>query len=350
MNITEINHLIHTLNEDELFYREYQEKKRNPRIFNQYLKSLDRTALRNKKLIVPEFPETMPPSKLSVQYYPGEGTISVRKHNCFTPVFKHSHDFFEAFYVMEGMCTHDISGKNQTLYTGDFCIVPPGVEHTVSVQDTSIIITMIYTREAIANAFRNPTLHRNNVLTDFFLKSIYIKDVNDYLIFHTGNDEHIKNIVLEMMMECSNQFPEYEQILVSLNGIFFANMMRYYSNSVEYPKFLGRTSSIAYGIVTFIQENHRTVKLSDVAHKFHYTPEHTSRFIKEVTNMSFSELLYKYRMEHAETLLKDTSLPIADVAYEIGYENAETFNKIFKKHYRCTPTEYRRKKREAERW
>lgn len=344
MNITEINHMIHSLNEDELFYQDYQEKKRNPRIFNQYLKSLDRTALLNKKLIIPEFPETLPPAKLSAKYYPNEGNMSVRKHNCFTPVFRHSHDFFEAFYVMEGMCTHEISGKKQILYTGDFCIIPPGVEHTISVQDTSIIITMIFTNETIANAFRNPTLHQNNILTEFFLKSIYIKDVNDYLIFHTGNDEKLKDIVLEMMAECINEFPEYEQMLTSLNGIFFANIMRYYSHSVEYPKFSDRTSSIAYGIISFIQENHRTVKLVDVAQKFHYTPEHTSRFVKESTGMSFTELLCKFRLEHAESLLNDTSLQIADIAYEIGYENAETFNRVFKKHYNCTPTSYRRQR------
>lgn len=344
MNIAEINHMIHSLNEDELFYQEYQEKKRNPRIFNQYLKSLDRTALLNKKLIIPEFPETLPPAKLSAKYYPDDGNMSVRKHNCFTPVFRHSHDFFEAFYVMEGMCTHEISGKNQKLYSGDFCLIPPEVEHTISVQDTSIVITMIFTNETIANAFRNPTLHQDNILTEFFLKSIYIKDVNDYLIFHTGNDEKLKDIILEMMAECINQFPEYEQMLTSLNGIFFANIMRYYSHSVEYPKFSDRTSSIAYGIISFIQENHRTVKLVDVAQKFHYTPEHTSRFIKESTDMSFTELLCKFRLEHAESLLTDTSLQIADIAYEIGYENAETFNRVFKKHYNCTPTSYRRQR------
>lgn len=180
------------------------------------------------------------------------------------------------------------------------------------------------------------------MLSDFFLKNIYIKDANNYLIFHTGNDNNMRELVCQMIVESSSHFPEYEQILSSLFGLFFANLIRYYESSIEFPSFTGKAASVAYGIITYIQENHKTVTLSEVAKKFHYTPEHTSRFIKSITGKTYSDLLMEYRMQHAVSLLTDTSLPIIDISYEVGYENVETFNKVFKKKFSCTPTAYRR--------
>lgn len=342
MNLPEKIQALHTLNEDELFYKNYQSKKRDPRLFEQYLKSLDKNEIKRRHLLIPEFPDTMPPPILSENYYKDHIGLRVSKHNCYSPAFRHSHEFFEAIYVLEGTCEHIINNKTRTLYTGDLCLIPPGVEHTISVQDTSIIISMSMLKKTVANVFSNPLLHKKNILADLFMKNIYIKDSNNYLIFHTGNDDLLRQLAYQMVLETDNRYPEYEEILSFLHGIFFANLIRYYESSVEYPSHSGKSSAVAYDIVSYIQENYKTVSLKQIAEKFHYTPEHTSRFIKEMTGKSFTELLLSFRMDNAVSLLKDTRMPIADIAYEVGYENVETFNRMFKKTYSCTPTAYRR--------
>ena len=180
------------------------------------------------------------------------------------------------------------------------------------------------------------------MLSDFFLQNIYIKDANHYLIFHTGNDEDMRSILLDMILETRNQYAEYEAVLYSLFGVFFAKLLRYYENTIEYPEFSDRNSSLAYGIITYIQENYKDITLSRVAEKFHYTPEYTSKFIKQTSGKTFSELLTQIRMEQAAKLLKNTALSIGDISYNIGYENPETFIRNFKKMYKKTPAIYRR--------
>ena len=343
MLLSELTQELYTLNISEQFYKTYQEKKRSPRQFQQFLSTLDRGFLHEHNLIIPEIPATIPPSMKDNYSHvqPGFG-IAVEKHNCYTPPFPHRHSFFEAFYVYEGTCEHDIEGKHQVLSTGDFCIIPPGIEHTISVQDQSIIIVMILSRSVLENVFANPVYHRNNMLSDFFLQNIYIKDANHYLMFHTGNDEDMRSILLEMMLETRNKYGEYEAIIYSLFGVFFAKLIRYYENTIEYPEFSDRTSSLAYGMFTFIRENYRDITLSRVAEKFHYTPEYASKFIKQTSGKTFSELLLQIRMEHAANLLKNTTLAVGDIAYDIGYENPETFIRNFKKMYKKTPAVYRR--------
>jgi 2-isopropylmalate synthase len=48
------------------------------------------------------------------------------------------------------------------------------------------------------------------------------------------------------------------------------------------------------------------------------------------------------RLKRAKTLLKDTGKSIETVAGEIGYENVEHFNRLFKKTYGITPAQYRK--------
>lgn len=343
MILSELMQELHTLNFSEQFYKTYYEKKRSPKQFQQFLNSLDRDFLEEHHLIVPEIPGTIPPSmRDEYSYVQSDSGILVQKHHCYTPPFAHRHTFFEAFYVYEGSCEHDIEGRHQTMTMGDFCIIPPGVEHTISVQDQSIVIVMILSRAALENTFANPVYHRKNGLADFFLQNIYIKDANHYLIFHTGNDESMRSILLDMILESTNQYAEYEAVLYSLFGVFFAKLIRYYENTCEYPEFSDHRSSIAYGIITYIQENYKDITLSRVAEKFHYTPEYTSKFIKQTSGKTFSELLMQIRLEHAANLLKNTALSVGDIAYDIGYENPETFIRNFKKKYKKTPAVYRR--------
>ena len=48
------------------------------------------------------------------------------------------------------------------------------------------------------------------------------------------------------------------------------------------------------------------------------------------------------RLKRAKTLLKDTGKSIEKIAEEIGYDNVEHFNRLFKKTYGMTPVQYRK--------
>ena len=47
-------------------------------------------------------------------------------------------------------------------------------------------------------------------------------------------------------------------------------------------------------------------------------------------------------MKHAVSLLKSTSLPVLEIAYQVGYVNTENFIRTFRKRYQTTPTGYRK--------
>ena len=343
MNQIELMQELHSLNESELFYRSYHEAQKNPAEFSRFIASLDVNDILEHHYIVPELPETMPPS-MKDEYFFNSTDIGIvlQKHNCYTPAFKHFHTYFEAFYVYEGTCQHEIAGNSRMLRMGDFCIVPPGTTHTISVQDRSIIIVMILSSEVIENVFKNPAYYKQNPLAEFFMKNIHFASDNNYLMFHTGNDQELKEIIIQMMLESINKYQEYDAILYSQFAIFFAKLIRYYEGTIETPLTNSRNSELAYSIVTYIQENHDHVTLEDVASYFNYTPEYTSRLIKKITGDTFMNLLTNSRMKHAVSLLQSTRLSVAQIANQVGYENTENFIRTFRKKYNMTPSAYRK--------
>ena len=61
-------------------------------------------------------------------------------------------------------------------------------------------------------------------------------------------------------------------------------------------------------------------------------------------NMSPQEFLMNFRMEKAASLLCDTQSPINAIAYEVGYVDALSFSKAFKRRYGMSPSEFREKR------
>ncbi len=70
-----------------------------------------------------------------------------------------------------------------------------------------------------------------------------------------------------------------------------------------------------------------------------------SQVINEKFDMSFFELIAKYRIDEAKTILadkKNEKLTIIEVGEIVGYNSKSSFNQAFKKHTGITPSEYRK--------
>ncbi len=65
--------------------------------------------------------------------------------------------------------------------------------------------------------------------------------------------------------------------------------------------------------------------------------------------MTPMEFLTNQRLEYAEQLLYNEEKMITDISYHVGFHSVGYFTKKFKKKYKISPTEYRKKMVEDER-
>ena len=94
-------------------------------------------------------------------------------------------------------------------------------------------------------------------------------------------------------------------------------------------------------ILAYIRENYRSVTLDDLSREFYLSKPYLSKYIKEESGMTFGENLRKIRLKKAGTLLRNTHKKVERIAEEVGYQNVEHFNRIFKATYGMTPVQYR---------
>jgi AraC-like DNA-binding protein/mannose-6-phosphate isomerase-like protein (cupin superfamily) len=334
---------MYRLNEDEIFYKKYYFAKQQEYSLKQFLAQIDMDMVWQHHLLVPDIEGTIPPRFEDSYFFDqiSNPAIVTLRHNRYTPAITHSHTFFELIYVYDGTCTQNIIQRPISLQTGDICIVPPGVSHSIGVFDNSIVLNCLIRKSTLHNIFFN-FLRNSNILSAFFLNNIYSENGNHYIIFHTGNDVEIQRNFLSMYWESTNQPLYFDQMIGYFLMILFGQLIRYYEKSVELPTFTQKADVQRFAILQLLHDHFASVTLEDVAERFHYTPEYTSKLIKNTTGQTFTQLLQQIRIEKSQILLQDTNLSVSDIANQVGYETAEHFIRTFKKVLKMTPTEYRR--------
>ena len=81
--------------------------------------------------------------------------------------------------------------------------------------------------------------------------------------------------------------------------------------------------------------------LDSLAQHFGIHPAHLSRTFAAKLSCGYLEYLHQLRIEHARKMLAETRRNISDIAFESGFSDQRSFNRVFKKRTGLTPREYR---------
>jgi AraC-like DNA-binding protein len=104
-----------------------------------------------------------------------------------------------------------------------------------------------------------------------------------------------------------------------------------------------RNTELKDKIVVHIERNFGDTGLgvASIAERLGMNPSYLSYFFKEQTNRNLTDYIKEVRLREAERLLKSSSLKISEIAERVGYGNANTFIRVFKKDRGITPGECR---------
>lgn len=106
--------------------------------------------------------------------------------------------------------------------------------------------------------------------------------------------------------------------------------------------------SLSEKMVYIIQtEFDEEISLDIIADRLHYNPNYLSNVFKKEYGQTFVDYLMNYRLQMAQTWLKDTDLAIKDIAERLKYRNPQNFIRFFKKKLGITPGDYRKEYRHS---
>lgn len=91
------------------------------------------------------------------------------------------------------------------------------------------------------------------------------------------------------------------------------------------------------------------ISLDEFASEARLSPYHFARMFKQSVGVPPRVHLTRLRIEKACELLERTDLPITQIAFEVGYSSNQVLARVFSKHMRVSPSDYRRAVRDPAR-
>jgi len=96
-------------------------------------------------------------------------------------------------------------------------------------------------------------------------------------------------------------------------------------------------------VVDYVHANMkvRKITIDQLAQEMCMSRSQFSRRLTALAGDSPNNFLMRIRMEKAVRLLKDTNMPVKEIAYECGFDEANYFIHVFRQFYNMTPTQFR---------
>ena len=103
-----------------------------------------------------------------------------------------------------------------------------------------------------------------------------------------------------------------------------------------------RPNKSAEKIRAYIDSNFtKDISLATIADYMGYSSTYVSKIFKQTYGMSYIEYMNSKRIELSKQLLADTQLSVKEIGFRAGFNNMQTFFRVFKQCVGTTPSQYR---------
>ncbi len=83
-----------------------------------------------------------------------------------------------------------------------------------------------------------------------------------------------------------------------------------------------------------------TITMADLANASLYSPWYSYRLFKEYTNYTPADYIRRFKLSKSALRLRDEECKIIDVAFDLGFQSVEGYQRAFYREFGCNPSEY----------
>ncbi|MFD2825256.1 helix-turn-helix domain-containing protein [Leeuwenhoekiella polynyae] len=142
-------------------------------------------------------------------------------------------------------------------------------------------------------------------------------------------DKHTQDIILsqiDLLLNYCNRFYERQFITrKTLNNDLLSKMEQLLKDYFDTAETLKR------GVPT----------VEYLANQLNYSANYLSDMLRFLTGQSAQQHIHEKLIENAKEKLLTTNLSVSEIAYELGFEQPQSFNRLFKKKTEMSPIEFR---------
>jgi AraC family transcriptional activator of pobA len=245
----------------------------------------------------------------------------------------HRHNFYFVAIIVKGSGTHTIDFVNYPVKPGSVFAIIPGQSHNWNLSEDTEGYVLFHTK-----SFYNLYFPSKKVQDYPFFCSMH----NSPLILLKEKSLKIaKQLCSELLTEYKNEyFLKFQKISLMLD-LLYVDLSRLYLPDASITRKNHHYLVKIEKLESLIDTHFMKIKSPGQYAKLMFMSEkHLNRICKEVLNKTTSDLIMDRLLLEAKRLLVHSSLPISEIADELGFFDVSYFSRLFKKKSGKTPLEF----------
>ena len=260
----------------------------------------------------------------------------------------HRHEYMQANYIFRGSGKHIINKDDFNIIKGDIFVIPPYVPHRIQAgSESDIGIYEFEFEPGFINQSFNSIENAEPFLDFAYIEPFLVSEthIKPRLNLTGKTQMDVEEILNEAMEEYDKRESGYLLLIKSLLLKLLVMVGRAFTKGLdesEQPMF-GHQRNAIMGAVKYINENYmEELSADEVARQFMLSPSYFRYLFKSITSKTFTEHIHNIRISRAMEMLKTTDMRVLDISCEIGFNNVNHFNKVFRQQTGVTPLQYRK--------
>ncbi|MDN5288479.1 MAG: AraC family transcriptional regulator [Mucilaginibacter sp.] len=259
----------------------------------------------------------------------------------------HSHHYFELLYILEGTGIHTINSNHYPYGKGNLFLLTPEDTHSFQTASDTQCCIIDFTKGLFSKRHRRETDRAE--ITEFFVRMEYIFHNHQNLKGHIEMNLQEAGLTDKLIMQLVTEKERsriYSSIIIQNIVFLLLNIIaRLIQENIAGELKSAGLKNIIHEITTYIQQHvyqKELLKLENLAHQFHKTPDHLNRYFKKQTGLTLKTYINRYKLNLVETRLHYSDLTISEIADEMGFTDESHLNKVFKSALGQTAKAYRK--------
>lgn len=170
--------------------------------------------------------------------------------------------------------------------------------------------------------------------------------VNEALYLSKKEETTVEHILENIQNEYRSNIDSFSQdLMVSQIGVLLNYANRYYhrqflTRKIAHNDLLIKLEDL---LEDHFNNNHSNSlpSVKEVALKLNVSADYLSDMLRTHTGQNTQQHIHSKLIEKAKIILSTTNLTIAEIAYQLGFDYPQSFNKIFKRKTNLSPLEFR---------
>lgn len=272
----------------------------------------------------------LPPSRM----------IALRKHTRFVDFPAHSHDFIEILYMISGETTHEMPGYPPlTLRAGELLMINCHAVHSIHrCLEQDIGVNFIIRPAFFADALG--MVGSSNALGRFLLDAFGRGESSvPYLHFRVSDVPSIQKLMESVLYRLIEQEDVHQRTLKAAMNLLLLDLLDH-TACLSMPD--RRANALVLAVLEEIEQHYASIRFDQLAAAHHVSPAYLCKMVRKTMGESCTQILQRKRIAQARWLLRDTDLPIVEIAQAVGYENTGHFYRLFERETGLSPKAYRK--------